>query len=849
MQIHKKITIINTFLIFIFVVLFIYFFNIEISLNNLLKFLLFIFLFFIMSNFFTKFFLVNTYKTIQKLDKVLSLLHNQFIAELENNFLSLQECFSEVFSTVKLDILDILVKEEEIKKEKEKAEILSAELKELNKSLEDKVNERTRELSISKEIAESANKAKNEFLAKISHEMRTPLTPIIGYSRILAKEINDPSSKEKLEIIHTSGVKLLNFTNELLDFSKIESGKVDLNYETFNIRTLFQDIYHEHIDLAKSKNINFKIDYLHANVSIYSDKIKIYEIAKNIIHNALKYTEKGFVLCDVFVENNTLFFNVYDSGIGISEENIKNIFESFVQIGSEQSGAGLGLSITKKLLEVLNGKIEVESKVGIGSTFKIQIPIETSQKEFENFSDVINKILNSNNIGIKTIFLKSILKLPLRIKDLKEAHKKQDIEEVRKINHLIKGTYGNLNLSLVYDISQKISVELKKENISFDSVLHYIEELEYLTHTLDYNELFNTYLQFKERKIKILIAEDAEETRDFLKVLLETQLVEVICVENGLEALNLLKSEKFDLIFLDISMPVMDGVQTVTTIKANDNFKDIPVVALTAHAIIGYKEKYLNYGFDAYITKPINDSVLFSCLEKFVLNEKRWYSMIKLLIIEDSEETVDLIRLILSNESDIKIFDANSIKDSINLIKKDIFDIILLDLSLPDGNGTYVCEQVRKFPELYGKPFIIALTADTSQESVNRNLELGCDDYIKKPFDTEELLIRLKKFIKRLPQNKEVIIYENIKLFLSNKTVIYNDEFIDLSKNEFELLYYFIINKGLLLTRMNILDNVWKENLDISDKAVDQCLKRLRKKLPILNDNLISKRGFGYILK
>ena len=223
--------------------------------------------------------------------------------------------------------------------------------------------------------------------------------------------------------------------------------------------------------------------------------------------------------------------------------------------------------------------------------------------------------------------------------------------------------------------------------------------------------------------------------------------------------------------------------------------------------------------------------------------------MIKLLIIEDSEETVDLIRLILSNESDIKIFEANTINEGINSIKKDIFDIILLDLSLPDGNGTYICEQVRQFPELYGKSFIIALTADTSQESVNRNLELGCDDYIKKPFDTEELLIRLRKFIKRLPQNKEVIIYENIKLFLSNKTVIYNDEFVDLSKNEFELLYYFIINKGLLLTRMNILDNVWKENLDISDKAVDQCLKRLRKKLPILNDNLISKRGFGYILK
>ena len=223
--------------------------------------------------------------------------------------------------------------------------------------------------------------------------------------------------------------------------------------------------------------------------------------------------------------------------------------------------------------------------------------------------------------------------------------------------------------------------------------------------------------------------------------------------------------------------------------------------------------------------------------------------MIKLLIIEDSEETVDLIKLILCNETDIKISDVNTIKDGMSLLKKDIFDIILLDLSLPDGNGTYICEQVRKSPELYGKPFIIALTADTSQKSANKNLELGCDDYIKKPFDTQELLIRLRKFIKRLPQSKEIISYENIKLFLTNKTAIYNEDLIELSKNEFEILHYFIINRGLLLTRVNILDNVWKENLDVSDKAVDQCLKRLRKKLPILNDNLISKRGFGYILK
>ena len=223
--------------------------------------------------------------------------------------------------------------------------------------------------------------------------------------------------------------------------------------------------------------------------------------------------------------------------------------------------------------------------------------------------------------------------------------------------------------------------------------------------------------------------------------------------------------------------------------------------------------------------------------------------MIKLLIVEDSEESRDLIQLALSNENNLKIFQAESVKESLQILEKELFDIILLDLSLPDGNGSSICQMIREKPEVYSKPFIVALTADTSQESVNKNLELGCDDYIKKPFDSQELVIRLKKLIKRLPSNQEIITYENIKLFLNTRTVTYSNEIMDLTKNEFDLLHYFIINKGLLLTRINILDNVWKDNFDISDKAVDQCLKRLRKKLPILNDNLISKRGFGYILK
>lgn len=223
--------------------------------------------------------------------------------------------------------------------------------------------------------------------------------------------------------------------------------------------------------------------------------------------------------------------------------------------------------------------------------------------------------------------------------------------------------------------------------------------------------------------------------------------------------------------------------------------------------------------------------------------------MINLLIIEDSDEMREYFKVILLKEFSLNISEASTLSQGLELIKKVKPIIILLDLSLPDGNGETICKEIRNNTDLYGMPFIIAITANTSQESINKNLELGCDDYIKKPFNQDEFLIRIKKLITRVPQYKEFIQYENIQIFPKNKLVIFNSKTVKLSKNEFELLYYFLRNKGLLLSRNNILDSVWKDNFEITDKAVDQCLKRLRKKMPILNEILISKRGFGYILK
>ena len=625
MNIHKKIAAFNTLIFIIFCIIILYLLRSSITVNNILviKLIVLSILFFLVSVFVNKFALLNLYNLLDKFETVLSEINKKFVSQLKDDFLNLEDCFYKVFSSVKTDILDILVKEGEIKREKEKAEALSEKLRLLNKNLEDIVEQRTKELSFSKEVAESANRAKSEFLAKISHEMRTPLTPIIGHSKLLLKEYPNSEIKDKLDIIHTSGVKLLNFTNELLDFSKIESGKVDLNFESFSVKELFQDIFYEHNSLAVTKNLKFEIKYDKNDITIYSDKMKIYEIVKNLIHNAIKYTNKGFVFCEVNVNSNFLNFSVYDSGIGISKDHLEYIFESFGQINKHSSGAGLGLSITKKLVEILKGTITVESKVMVGTTFNVSIPIEVFEKKNENFSVILTKLLNSNNPSIKSILLKSILKFPIRLKSLKEAYKKQNVEQIREINHLILGTYGNLNLTLIYDISKKISEELKKNPISFDTILYYIEELERMTHTIDYNDLFNMYLQFNTKQIKILIAEDVEENRDFLKAVLESPLISVTCVEHGLNALKAMKEKKFDVVFLDIHMPVMDGLQTISHIKANEELKNTPVIALTAQAIIGDKEKYLPYGFDGYITKPINESVLFSYLEKFIFAKKK----------------------------------------------------------------------------------------------------------------------------------------------------------------------------------------------------------------------------------
>lgn len=606
----------NTFLFLVFSVFFTNF--------NLLFLTLFTLAFFICSLFIATFFLIDLHDKIKYLSNVLNLIDKRTIPLLKIEFLKIEECFTNIFSSIKKDILELLIKENEIKRAKENAEKLSSDLTFLNKNLENIVSLRTKELSIAKEDAEAANRSKDEFLAKVSHEMRTPLTPIIGYSRTLKKEHLDIDIQKKLDIIQNAGIKLLNFTNELLDFSKYTFNHANIIPESFDIKELLNQIYYENLPIAEQKNINFKISTPNSNLIVETDRTKVYIIIKNIIQNAIKYTNQGFVLCELQIEHNFMLLDIYDSGIGIPKENIDNIFESFKQINIHSPGAGLGLSITKKLVDLLNGDIKVLSTPGIGTTFSIKLPIKLGLSSNSDFITIINKLLSSNNNDIVLIIIKSLLRLPIRLKQLKDVTREKNIDKIIEYNHLIMGTYGNLSLTPIYNISKKISKEIKNENVDFNKILFFIEEIERLIHLLEFDNIFYKYIFLKNITLNILIVEDVEENRDFFSTLLSHENINVTYAVNGYQCLEILnKSQDFNVIFLDIHMPVMDGIETIKSIKSNyTNFK-IPIIALTAQAMPSDKKRFLSMGFNSYVTKPINDSVFFSTIENFISNHNK----------------------------------------------------------------------------------------------------------------------------------------------------------------------------------------------------------------------------------
>ncbi len=565
----------------------------------------------------------------------------------------------------------------ELKKElEEKNAILTAQNRELQAQSEE-LQAQTEELNAQKAELEEKNKKleeleryKSEFLANMAHELRTPLNSIIGLSEILLNRGAEIEPiRDSLKVIYTSGKQLLNIINDILDLSRIEAGKLSLELQEFSLNDVLN--YVKNIVLPQSQNKGLEF-YIKNNVKddiLYTDKHKFTQILLNILSNAIKYTEKGKVEISVDEINNNIKIDISDTGIGIKEELLEEIFEPFHRIETKKyiEGTGIGLALTKKLVNILQGTIFVKSKVGEGSIFTIILPKRYGENRLEEDKDIdITKTSDmvtevSEDIDIeKPVFL-VVDDDPLVLKEIssiiKEISKGANIlcakNGLEALNYLKEEkidiifldldmpvmdgyeflerlrqdkieanvviiTASDIETKLVKKYSEYIkSIFIKgRDTKSYlkslvlnllqkdtDNILRYKEKEDTFKQVARKDEQGDEYIK-KERKI--LLVEDNTANRFLIKEILRDFNVEVDEAVNGEEALKLLEKTHYDLVLLDLQMPVMDGYETIRRIRCMEKIKDIPVYAFTAKAFKKEIDELKEMGFSDVILKPIN---------------------------------------------------------------------------------------------------------------------------------------------------------------------------------------------------------------------------------------------------
>jgi len=515
---------------------------------------------------------------------------------------------------------------------------ISGLLKPLHKTMED---------------LKAASKAKSDFLARISHEIRTPMNAIIGMAELALREHIPDAAHEHIITIKQAGANLLSLINDLLDFSKIESGKLEIipgNYQ-------FSSLIHDVVSIIKMRVVDSDISFvvnIDCNIPNYllGDETRIRQVLLNILNNAVKYTRKGFVSFSVngkIIEDTVfLTIDVADSGDGIKPEDLKKLFGEFVQVDLAShkgvEGTGLGLVITKKLVNAMGGEINVQSEYGKGSTFTIRLsqkicthePLASVEKPEEKsvlvyepneiYADSI--VWTVNNLGVTCHKIKNddSLREKLQVKDhtflfvsyplLKNA--KAIIKELKSKTEIILLTeFGHVPADINLDI-----LSMPAHAISVANILNGIfDHFSYGT-----NESISV-VQFSAPKARILIVDDIGTNLKVAEGLMLPYKMKIDLCFSGEEAIEEVKKNLYDLVFMDHMMPKMDGIEATKLIRemgnGNPHYANLPIIALTANAVSGTKEMFLANGFNDFLSKPIDTARLNVILGRWLPKEKQ----------------------------------------------------------------------------------------------------------------------------------------------------------------------------------------------------------------------------------
>lgn len=471
-----------------------------------------------------------------------------------------------------------------------------------------------------------ASQAKEYFLSNMSHEIRTPLNAILGFVNLLMDEDISQKHRNYLDIILNSGENLLSIINDILDFSKLRSGEFTIEPKVFSLHEELSHTMELFVASANSKDITIT-SFIDPRIpkELFGDVLRIKQIISNLLSNAIKFTPVGgIVKIEASCHNKQLTISVSDNGIGINKSDLENIFVAFTQVQSSENnnkeGTGLGLCISHQLAELMHGSVHVESQVGKGSRFWLNLPVEVQNDECQIFSDISdfqklkmvlfakNKILDFRHES----FLKyaEIFSMNISVVDTLACefdicifvHEACDIEIQKEIINSEK-KYIAL-MSREYDMYEQYQ-HIKA--ISFPLYCAKIHK--------NFKELLNPELSLiHDKKIAnkfkghILIAEDNEANQELMKIVLSRYGLSYDLALNGKEALRLYQQNKYDLILMDEQMPVMNGTDAVGQIikyEQENGLRHTPVSALTANVLKGSKERDLLNGFDAFLGKPL----------------------------------------------------------------------------------------------------------------------------------------------------------------------------------------------------------------------------------------------------
>jgi CheY-like chemotaxis protein/signal transduction histidine kinase/HPt (histidine-containing phosphotransfer) domain-containing protein len=672
----------------------------------------------------------------------------------------------------------------------------------------------------SKEVAQAASRAKSEFLANMSHEIRTPMNSIIGFSDLLLQENLPEEFADFVKTIKMNGEELLHIINQILDLAKVETGRMEVENIKFDLQELIKNVSQLIRPRVLDKGLAFNVSTVPKVLpKIDSDRVKIRQVIVNILGNAVKFTEEGKIKLEVIVEKNEkdkmgyLKVNISDTGVGIPPEKRDTVFESFTQVDASITrrfgGTGLGLTLCKQIVELLNGKIWFESTLNKGSIFSFSIPVSVLSPtkdlmviEAEEAATLYQKSLVDGAIAssveqmeksFRTDRIKGKRKFPLilMIEDnasttaLLRRYLEKDGYEVLCSNNgedgilkakfyrpsaiileiLLPGKMDGWEVLralksgvLTRDIPVIVCSVLSNQRKAFSlGAVEYVEKpakedtiLETLHRSAGVPDII--------RK-QVIVVDDDKSVLILFEKLLSRQKINVKTFDNGKSAIEYLEERqgKIALVILDLLMPGMDGFEVLHKLKSSDKTKNIPVVIYTGKKLNAKDRSRLSQSYELLLQKTQETpetllKQLNQLVQQKVITETKISKEIivtqtkgRILLAEDDPSGQKLMQHVL-NRMGYYVDLAKNGKEVLKKLDYDSYNIILMDMEMPVMDGFTATKEIRKKKKFNELP-IIALTAHAMKEHRKKTIDAGCTDYLSKPINRVKLEKVLNRYI------------------------------------------------------------------------------------------------------